>query len=91
MKLIQVFFQNRPNNNVILDPIDNSPLLKRLGKTENAFTTIGQHLTMEEWVRLRQMQQQRRHEGAKVTKDGKFEYKKDDLQIVPGLHATIHN
>lgn len=81
----------RPNNEVVLDPIDNSPLLKRLGKTDNAFTQLGQHLTMEEWVRLRQMQQQRKIEGAKVSRDGKYEYQKEDLQIVPGLHATIHN
>lgn len=75
---------------MVLDPLD-SPLLKRLGKTSNAFTELGQHLTTEEWVKVRQQQQQRKTKGAKVTAEGKYIYDKEDLQIVPGLHAQIHN
>lgn len=80
----------RPNNQVVLDPIANSPLLKRLGLTSNAFTELGQHLTTEEWVKVRQSQQQRPKTTIKVT-EGKWEYGKKDLEIIPGLHATIHH
>lgn len=31
---------------MVLDPISDSPLLQRLGLTENVFTKLGQHLTM---------------------------------------------
>ena len=44
-----VLYFARPNNHVVLDPIKNSPLLKKLGLEENEFTKLGQHLTMEEW------------------------------------------
>lgn len=81
----------RPNNHVVLDPIANSPVLKRLGLRTNAFTELGQHLTMEEWVKLRQTQQQRRTKTPEITKDGKYFYESKDLEIIPGLHATIHN
>lgn len=46
---------------------------------------------MDEWVKVRQQQQQRKTRGAKVTAEGKYVYDKDDLQILPGLHAKIHN
>lgn len=82
---------HRPNNHVVLDPIANSPLLQRLGRTTNAFTELGQHLTTEQWVLVRQQQQQRPKKGAKVTEDGKYEYPKEDLQILPGLQASMHN
>ncbi|KAJ3466699.1 hypothetical protein MRS44_004263 [Fusarium solani] len=85
-----VLYFARPNNNVVLDPIDNSPLLKRLGLTSNVFTELGQHLTTEQWVKVRQTQQQRPTVGAKIT-DGKYEHSKKDLEILPGLHAKIHN
>ncbi|EUC40523.1 hypothetical protein COCMIDRAFT_41158 [Bipolaris oryzae ATCC 44560] len=45
---IGVLYFNRPNNNVILDPITTSPLLARLNMTENEFTRLGYHLTMED-------------------------------------------
>ncbi|KAJ4242707.1 hypothetical protein NW757_011933 [Fusarium falciforme] len=85
-----VLYFARPNNNVVLDPIDNSPLLNRLGLTSNVFTELGQHLTTEQWVKVRQTQQQRPTSGAKIT-DGKYEHSKKDLEILPGLHAKIHN
>ncbi|KAK0701927.1 hypothetical protein B0T26DRAFT_682022 [Lasiosphaeria miniovina] len=44
---------NTPNNHVALDPIQNSPLLTRLGLTTNAFTELGQHLITEGWVIVR--------------------------------------
>lgn len=84
-----VLYFARPNNHVVLDPIK-SPVLDRLGLTSNAFTEIGQHLTMQEWVRLRQTQQQRKTETPEI-KEGKYFYKPKDLEILPGLIATVHN
>ncbi|KAK3376196.1 hypothetical protein B0T24DRAFT_591877 [Lasiosphaeria ovina] len=81
----------RPNNHVVLDPIQNSPLLNRLGLTTNAFTELGQHLTTEEWVIVRQSQQQRRKVEAKILPGGKYEYNEKDLEIIPGLTAKIYN
>ncbi|KAH8771608.1 hypothetical protein F5883DRAFT_456191 [Diaporthe sp. PMI_573] len=86
-----VLYFARPNNHVVLDPLQNSPLLTRLGKATNVFTELGKHLTTEEWVRIRQTQQQRKTPGAKITEDGKYVHKPEDLQILPGLHATVHN
>ncbi|KAJ5669565.1 Clavaminate synthase-like protein [Penicillium macrosclerotiorum] len=86
-----VLYFARPNNHVVLDPITNSPLLKRLGLTENEFTKLGQHLTMEQWVKVRQTQQQRRNKNVKVSSDGKYTYGAKDLQILPGLDAKIYN
>ena len=80
----------RPNNHVVLDPIKNSPLLQRLQYTENEFTKLGQHLRMDEWVKVRQTQQQRRTNAPKI--NGKnYEYGEEDLQIIPGLQAKIYN
>ncbi|KAM7183120.1 hypothetical protein V8F33_013791 [Rhypophila sp. PSN 637] len=81
----------RPNNHVVLDPIPNSPLLQRLGLTANAFTELGQHLTTEQWVKARQSQQQRDKVEAKISQEGKYEYKEKDLEILPGLHARYYN
>ncbi|KAI1080377.1 Clavaminate synthase-like protein [Whalleya microplaca] len=86
-----VLYFARPNNDVVLDPIQNSPLLNRLGLTTNAFTELGQHLTTEQWVKVRQTQQQRPRTEAKISPDGKYVYPKKDLEILPGLHATVHN
>ncbi|KAK4890328.1 hypothetical protein LTR27_010971 [Elasticomyces elasticus] len=85
-----VLYFARPNNHVILDPISNSPVLKRLGLESNDFTKIGQHLSMEEWVKLRQTQQQRRTKAPKI--DGsKYEYAEKELEILPGLAAKIYS
>ncbi|KAJ5170442.1 uncharacterized protein N7500_003225 [Penicillium coprophilum] len=86
-----VLYFARPNNHVVLDPIRNSPLLQRLGLTTNVFTELGQHLTTEEWVKVRQTQQQRRNRDVKVSSEGKYSYKPKDLEIIPGLQATIYN
>jgi hypothetical protein len=72
-----------------LDPIK-SPVLERLGLTDNDFTRLGQHLTMESWVKARQTQQQRRTHTPEI-KEGKYFYKPKDLEILPGLSAKIHN
>lgn len=80
----------RPNNHVILDPINNSPLLQRLGLEENDFTKLGQHLTMEEWVKVRQSQQQRRTEAPKI-EGSRYEYTDKALEIIPGLKAKVYN
>ncbi|KAH8689132.1 putative oxidoreductase [Talaromyces proteolyticus] len=86
-----VLYFARPNNHVILDPIQNSPVLNRLGRTTNAFTEIGQHLTTEQWVQVRQTQQQRRNRDGKITTDGKVSYTPKDLEIIPGLHAKVYS
>ncbi|SPO07421.1 probable iron/ascorbate family oxidoreductases [Cephalotrichum gorgonifer] len=86
-----VLYFARPNNHVVLDPIQNSPLLNRLGLTTNVFTELGQHLTTEQWVKVRQTQQQRPTKTIKVTETGKWEYGEKDLEIIPGLQATIHH
>ena len=52
---------------------------------------MGQHLTTEEWVKVRQTQQQRRHKDVKVSKDGKYTYGEKALEIIPGLEAKIYN
>ena len=81
----------RPNNHVVLDPIQNSPLLNGLKLTENAFTELGEHLTAEQWVKVRQTQQQRRRQEAKISADGKYTYAPKDLEVIPGLHAKVYN
>ncbi|KAK8165042.1 hypothetical protein IWX90DRAFT_427844 [Phyllosticta citrichinensis] len=86
-----VLYFARPNNHVVLDPLSNSKLLERLGIKSNQFTELGQHLTMEQWVKVRQTQQQRKTETPKISKDGKYEYTEKDLEIIPGLRAQIHN
>ncbi|KAK5684326.1 hypothetical protein LTS10_004193 [Elasticomyces elasticus] len=85
-----VLYFARPNNHVILDPISNSPVLKRLGLESNDFTKIGQHLSMEEWVKLRQTQQQRRTKAPKI-EGTKYEYAEKELEILPGLAAKVYS
>lgn len=80
----------RPNNHITLDPISNSPLLQRLGLTDNEFTKLGQHLTMEEWVKVRQSQQQRRTKAPKI-EGSRYKYSDQELEIIPGLKAKIYN
>ncbi|KAI9732601.1 MAG: hypothetical protein M1834_003937 [Cirrosporium novae-zelandiae] len=86
-----VLYFARPNNNVILSPITNSPVLNRLNLRTNDFTNLETPLTTEQWVKLRQTQQQRKVDVQKITPDGKYIYKEKDLEILPGLHAVIHN
>ncbi|KAJ6028600.1 Clavaminate synthase-like protein [Penicillium herquei] len=86
-----VLYFARPNNHVVLDPINNSPVLTRLGLTQNAFTELGQHLTTEQWVKVRQSQQQRRNKDIKISETGKFTYGKGDLDIIPGLQAKMYD
>jgi hypothetical protein len=75
---------------VVLDPISNSPLLQRLGIQENEFTKLGKHLTMEEWVKVRQTQQQRRTKAPKI--EGKqYTYAEKDLEVIPGYTAKVYN
>lgn len=85
-----VLFFARPNNHVVLDPISNSPFLQRNGYTENDFTRLDQHLTMEEWCKVRQTQQQRRTKAPKI--DGQnYKYTDKELEIIPGLSAKVYN
>lgn len=80
----------RPNNHVVLDPISNSPLLDRLGLKDNDLTRLGQHLTMEQWVKARQSQQQRRTKAPKIEGQN-YEYGEKEMEIIPGLLAKVHN
>ncbi|KAG0650818.1 putative 2-oxoglutarate-dependent dioxygenase JRG21 [Hyphodiscus hymeniophilus] len=81
----------RPNNHVVLETISNSPVLNRGNFKANDFTALGKKLTVEEWVKVRQTQQQRRTKPREVTKDGKYMYAEKDLEIIPGLTAKIYN
>jgi hypothetical protein len=65
--------------------------LQRLGLTGNAFTDVGKHLTTREWVKVRQTQQQRRRQEAKIDDAGKYTYKPKDLEVIPGLLAKVYN
>jgi len=86
-----VLYFARPNNDVVLEPIKDSPLLNRLNIKSNDFTALDQKMTVAEWVKVRQTQQQRRNKVMKITEDGKYEYSKKDLEIIPGLSAKIYN
>ncbi|CAG8961286.1 hypothetical protein HYFRA_00013565 [Hymenoscyphus fraxineus] len=86
-----VLYFARPNNHVYLDPITNSPVLQRTEKTSNPFTALGKRITVEEWVKVRQTQQQRRKVPVKITEDGKYTYDKKDMEILPGLTAMVYN
>ncbi len=48
-------------------------------------------ITKKIFLKVRQTQQQRRTKEPKISEDGKYEYKAEDLEIIPGLHAKIHN
>ena len=63
--------------------------MHRLGLVSNEFTELGQHLTMEQWVKVRQTQQQRRTKAPKIEKQ-KYEYETKELEIIPGLQAKIY-
>jgi len=86
-----VLYFARPNNDVVLEPIKDSPVLNKLGLTSNDLMLDGKRMTVEQWVKVRQMQQQRRTEVKRITEDGKYEYEAKALEIVPGLHAKIYN
>ncbi|KAB8073250.1 hypothetical protein BDV29DRAFT_201924 [Aspergillus leporis] len=86
-----VLYFARPNNHVILNPIQNSPVLNRQGLTKNVFTDLSVHLTTQEWVKVRQTQQQRRKQDANISADGKYTYAAKTLEIIPGLHAKVYN
>ncbi|RAL08031.1 Clavaminate synthase-like protein [Aspergillus homomorphus CBS 101889] len=70
-----VLYSARPNNHVLLNPITNSPLLNRLGLTQN----------------VRQTQQQRRNRDVKVSNDGKFSYGEMKSEVLPGLEVKVYN
>ncbi|KAK5136869.1 hypothetical protein LTR08_001791 [Meristemomyces frigidus] len=84
-----VLYFARPNNDVVLDPIANSPTMQRLGLVSNEFTELGQHLTMEQWVKVRQTQQQRPTKAPKIDAQ-KYEYAAKDMEIIPGLQAKTY-
>ena len=64
--------------------------MQRMGLMSNDFTNLGKHLTMAEWCKVRQSQQQRRTEAPKIEGD-KYEYKAKEMEIIPGLHAKVYN
>ncbi|KAJ6127173.1 naringenin 2-oxoglutarate 3-dioxygenase [Penicillium sp. IBT 18751x] len=71
----------RPINHVVFDRLQNSALLDRLGLMQNVFTDLDQHLTTEEWVKVRHTQQQCRNKNFKVSKQGKNTSRPEDLEI----------
>ncbi|PIA94103.1 hypothetical protein CB0940_07992 [Cercospora beticola] len=85
-----VLYFSRPNNHVLLDPISNSPVLEKLGIKDNEFTKLGQHLTMEEWCKLRQTQQQRRTKAPKI-EGTKYTYENGELEVMKGYSAKVYN
>lgn len=46
---------------------------------------------MEQWVKVRQSQQQRRNKDIKISEEGKFTYGEGDLDIIPGLKAKMYD
>lgn len=81
---------HRPNNHCYLDPIKNSPVLNELNLNSNDFTALGKRLTVEEWVKARQTQQQRRTKVKSISKDGVYVYEDKDLEILPGLSTKVY-
>ena len=47
-------------------------------------------ITMEQWVKARQEQQQRRTKAHKI-EGQKYEYGEKEMEIIPGLLAKVHN
>jgi hypothetical protein len=45
---------------------------------------------MEQWVKARQSQQQRRTKAPKI-EGQKYEYGEKEMEIIPGLLAKVHN
>ncbi|KAM3538907.1 hypothetical protein ARSEF1564_008175 [Beauveria bassiana] len=86
-----VVYFARPNNNLVLDPISNSPVMNRLGLTENELTRHGLHLTAQEWVKARQTQQHRPRYDGKIGADGKYTCDTSALEIIPGLLAKVYD
>lgn len=64
--------------------------MQRMGLTENDFTKLDQHLTMEQWCKVKQTQQQRRTKAPKI-EGQKYEYEAKELEVIPGLQAKIYN
>jgi len=85
-----VLYFARPNNHCYLDPIKNSPVLDSLNLNTNDFTTLGKRLTVEEWVKARQTQQQRRTKVVSIDKEGRYEYEAKDLEVLPGLSTKVY-
>jgi ribose 5-phosphate isomerase len=46
---------------------------------------------MEDWVKFRQTQQQRKTRAPNITDDGKYIYDAKALEIIPGLSAKVYN
>ncbi|KAL3480960.1 hypothetical protein BJX99DRAFT_272176 [Aspergillus californicus] len=88
---LSVLYFARPNNHVILNPIQDSPLLARSGLLRNPFTDLGLQLKAQDWVKARQSQQNRRRMEGKLAADGTYTCPASSLEILPGLHAKIHN
>jgi hypothetical protein len=80
-----------PCNHVVLNPIQDSPLLTRLGLLHNPFTDLGLELKTQDWVKVRQAQQNRRRLEGKLAADGTYSCLPSSLEILPGLQAKVYN
>jgi len=87
-----ILYFSRPNDTVLMDPISNSPLLNRLNLKTNEFVEAGHnHLTVKEYVKVRQQRQGKLAQAPRVTEDGKFEFAEKGLESFPGVKLKIYN
>ncbi|KAL2794878.1 hypothetical protein BJX66DRAFT_337488 [Aspergillus keveii] len=88
---LSLLYFARPCNHVVLNPIQDSPLLTRLGLLHNPFTDLGLELKTQDWVKVRQAQQNRRRLEGKLAADGTYSCLPSSLEILPGLQAKVYN
>ena len=82
----------RANDDTLLDPIHESPLLQRLGLISNEFTRSGVRMTMGEYVRARQAQHNNRPTPSNIVQEtGEYEWTEKEKEFAPGLHVKYYN
>ncbi|KAL4893712.1 hypothetical protein BDV59DRAFT_201489 [Aspergillus ambiguus] len=88
---IGVLYFGRFNDDVYLDPLVDSPVLRRSGPLENDLTRNGTRMTMGEYARARQAQNSRCKQPIAVHADGRLEWDPKDLEAEGGLKVTYYN
>ncbi|GBE88049.1 Clavaminate synthase-like protein [Sparassis latifolia] len=79
-----LLYFSRPNNDVVLSTVKESPVLQRAGITQNEFEKSGNHVpTMEEWTFAKQKWQRTKNV---VRDDPKFV----NAQILPGWNEKVY-
>ena len=79
------------NNQVVLDPIENSPLMQRMGLVSNDFTNLGKHLTMAEWCKSSSKPASSVGPRFQRSKAISTNTRRRRWKIIPGLHAKVYN